>query len=196
MAEILEFEPPVNPQAIAFFDGQNIYRAVLKRFGCTHPDYDPKALAQEICTAKGWVLKETRFYTGVPLITDDPSWHHFWRAKLLQMQLDLIYVFSKPLRGGREKGIDVRIAIDIVKMARRRLYDVALIFSEDQDFAEVAEEIRAIAQEQARWIKAASAFPCPVGVSVRGIDKTDWIKIDKPTYDLCIDPKDYRPTTP
>jgi hypothetical protein len=112
------------------------------------------------------------------------------------MQLDSIYVFSKPLRSGREKGIDVRIALDIVKMARRRLYDVALIFSEDQDFAEVADEIIAIAQEQSRWIKAASAFPCPAGVSVRGIDKTDWIQIDKPTYDLCIDPRDYRLAQP
>jgi uncharacterized LabA/DUF88 family protein len=189
-------QPPINPQAIAFFDGQNIYRSVLRQFGCTHPDYDPQALAQKICVAQGWVLKETRFYTGVPGVLEDPFWHQFWRAKFIQMRRDSVYIFSKPLRSGREKGVDVRIAIDVVRMARRKEYDVALIFSQDQDFSEVAEEITVIAQEQGRWIKAASAFPCSSGLNSRGIDKTDWIKIDKPTYDLCIDPRDYRPRRP
>jgi hypothetical protein len=46
-------QAPINPQAIAFFDGQNLYRSVLRRFGCSHPDYDPKGLAQGICVAQG-----------------------------------------------------------------------------------------------------------------------------------------------
>ena len=49
---------------------------------------------------------------------------------------------------GEEKGIDVRIAL-----AHRHEYDVALVFSQDQDLSEVAEEIRAIARVQRRWIK-------------------------------------------
>jgi hypothetical protein len=73
---------------------------------------------------------------------------------------------------------------------------VALIFSQDQDLSEVAEEIRTIAQEQNRWIKVASAFPFAAGAKIRGINKTDWIRIDKATYDLCIDPRDYRPLRP
>jgi hypothetical protein len=44
-------------------------------------------------------------------------------------------------------------------MARLREYDVALLFSQDNDFAEAAEEIRAIAIEKRRWIKIASAYP-------------------------------------
>jgi hypothetical protein len=28
---------------------------------------------------------------------------------------------------------------------------------------------------------------------VRGIDKTDWVQIDRATYDQCIDARDYRP---
>jgi hypothetical protein len=95
---------------------------------------------------------------------------------------------------GEEKGIDVRIAIDIIRMAHRQECDVALVFSQDQDLSEVAKEIRQIAGEQDRWIKIASAFPLsPTSRNRRGIDKTDWIPIDRATYDSCLDPRDHRP---
>lgn len=51
---------------------------------------------------------------------------------------------------GEEKGIDVRIAIEMIRLAHHNLYDVAVLFSQDQDFAEVAKEIRTIAHEQDR----------------------------------------------
>jgi len=95
---------------------------------------------------------------------------------------------------GEEKGIDVRLAIDVIRLAHRGVFDVALIFSQDQDLSEVAQEIRQIADEQTRWIKVASAFPSsPTLDNRRGIDKTDWIRIDRATYDSCLDRRDYRP---
>jgi hypothetical protein len=72
--------------------------------------------------------------------------------------------------------------------------DVALIFSQDQELSEVAEEIRTIALEQDRWIKVACAFPVsPTTINRRGINKTDWIQIDRALYDACLDRRDYRP---
>jgi hypothetical protein len=121
-----------------------------------------------------------------------------------------VHIFSRPLRyrnrmvtlpdgtqhtflAGEEKGIDVRIAVDVIRLAHRRSYDVALILSQDQDLSEVAEEIRVIAKEQGRWIKIASAFPfSPTSRNPRGINKTDWIRVDRPTYDACLDRRDYR----
>ena len=82
----------------------------------------------------------------------------------------------------------------VIRTARQNDLDVAIIFSQDQDFSEVADEIRALAQEQGRWMKIASAFPTsPTSGNKRGINGTDWIKIDRATYDACIDPRDYRP---
>ena len=93
-----------------------------------------------------------------------------------------------------EKGIDVRIALDVISGARNRSYDVAIIFSQDQDLAEVASEIRTIANEQRRWIKIACAFlDSPTAHNRRGINITDWLRIDRAMYDRCIDPRDYRP---
>jgi uncharacterized LabA/DUF88 family protein len=39
-----------------------------------------------------------------------------------------------------EKGIDVRIAIDVIRLAHRNAYDVALLFSQDQDLSELCVE--------------------------------------------------------
>ena len=89
--------------------------------------------------------------------------------------------------------IDVRIALDVISLAYGRAYDVALVMSQDQDLSEVAEEIRTIAREQRRWIKLASAFPqSPASRNRRGINKTDWIRIDRALYDRCLDRRDYR----
>lgn len=94
---------------------------------------------------------------------------------------------------GDEKGIDVRLALDVIRLAHRQELDVAILFCRDQDLSEVADEIRVIAQEQGRWIKVVSAYPSSPAVKFRGIDKTDWFKIDRATYDACIDKRDYRP---
>jgi len=202
---------PSHKCATAFVDGQNLFHAAREAFGYTYPNYDVLALARAICLAQGWSLKQVRFYTGVPDAGDDPSWHGFWSNKLAMMGRQGVVVYSRSLRyrnrkvhlpdgtehtylAGEEKGIDVRIALDVIRMAHRREYDVAVIMSQDQDLSEVAEEIRTIAREQDRWIKIACAFPfSPTTRNRRGIDKTDWVFIDRATYDACIDRRDYRP---
>ena len=95
---------------------------------------------------------------------------------------------------GEEKGIDVRISLDIIRHAYQESFDVALVFSQDQDLSEVADELRAMSIKQGRWIKMASAFHVsPTSSNRRGINNTEWIKIDRETYNSCIDPRDYRP---
>jgi uncharacterized LabA/DUF88 family protein len=96
-----------------------------------------------------------------------------------------------------EKGVDIRIALDILKLAFANAYDVAVVFSQDQDLSEVAEEIPAIARLQRRWIKSACAFPdSAASHNHRGINRTQWVPIDKAIYDACIDPFDYRTGVP
>jgi uncharacterized LabA/DUF88 family protein len=204
---------PTEPQvkkAFVFIDGQNLYCAARDAFGYHYPNYDIQLLSKTVCSTQGWDLKEIHFYTGVPDPQDDGFWHNFWSKKLSFMGRAGIKMFSRPLRYhnkhfkcpvckkdytslvGHEKGIDVRIALDIIRLAHERLYDVAVIFSQDQDLREVAEEVRKISIEQGRWIKIVSAFPVSPTYKYRGIDKTDWIKIDKNLYDQCIDTRDYR----
>lgn len=81
----------------------------------------------------------------------------------------------------------------MIALAHRCEYDVALVMGQDQDLSEVAEEIRTIAREQRRWIKIACAFPqSSDSRNRRGINKTDWIRINRKLYDQCRDLRDYR----
>jgi uncharacterized LabA/DUF88 family protein len=202
---------PTIKRAFAFFDGQNLFYAAREAFGYSHPNYDPKLLAEGVCTSKGWSVSGVYFYTGVPSAADKPEWNAFWTAKMAVMGTRGIRTFSRPLRYrnqtvtqrdgsttvtlvGQEKGVDVRIALDIVRFALEGLYDVALIFSQDQDLSEAVQDVRKISIHQDRWIKCACAFPTsPTTPKARGINSTEWFRIDRPTYDACIDPNDYRP---
>jgi uncharacterized LabA/DUF88 family protein len=141
----LNVEPAVK-RTISFIDGQNLFYAVKEAFGYTYPNYEPVSLVTHVCDLQGWQLTQIRFYTGIPDKSDNPFWNHFWTAKLAVMGKRGIHVFSRSLRyrnqtvrlpdssdftflTGQEKGIDVRLALDAVRLARREPYDVALIFS-------------------------------------------------------------------
>ena len=110
-----------------------------------------------------------------------------------------VYVFTRELRYSaekpREKGIDVRLALDIVRLARKNEYDVAIIFSQDAVLEEAVDEVISIQRETKRHIHLESAFPFVTKKQrySRGLNKTDWIRITKEMYDQCIDSRDYRP---
>lgn len=203
---------PETKRVAAFVDGQNLFHAAKQAFGSSFPDYDPVALARAVCELQdGWELRELRFYTGVPDVQDDAFWHQFWNSKLAVMGTRGVHTYRRSLRyhqrlvkapdgsefsirEGHEKGIDVRLALDVIRLALDNAFDVALVFSQDQDLSEIADEIRSIGRRNSRWLKIASAFPArPDSVNPRGINKTDWIPIDQATYERCLDPLDHRP---
>jgi uncharacterized LabA/DUF88 family protein len=207
------FIEPAIKRTYVFFDGQNLYYASKEAFGYRYPNYAPWLLAKTVCQQQGWQLDKIFFYTGVPSASDNPFWNHFWTKKLAVMGTRGVSVYSRELRYrnksiilpdgaetsiliGQEKGIDIRIALDIISHALDGAFDVALVFSQDEDLSEVADDVRKISMNQSRWIKIASAFPIsPTSRNTRGINKTDWIKINKDMYDSCIDKNDYRKIT-
>ena len=202
-------QAPAKPRSIAFVDGQNLFNAAKEAFGYTYPNYDVLKLAQEVASMGDWLLIETRFYSGIPE-RSDPR-HAFWGNKLSALGRQGVVLFSRSLRYHQEdvtlpdgstskarvpveKGVDIRLALDLVRLALANRFDVAIIFSQDQDYSEAAKEIRSISKTANRWIKVVSAFPSSQSArNRRGIELTDWIRIDKATYDRCIDPADYRP---
>jgi uncharacterized LabA/DUF88 family protein len=207
-------EEPLTKRAIAFIDGQNLFYGAKDAFGYRWPNYDVDKITRAVCSQQGWQCDGVQFYTGVPEPHDHSFWNHFWNAKLAAMGTRGVKVFRRALRyrnqtvrlpaGGthtflvaQEKGIDIRIALDVVHATRANLCDVALVFSQDQDLSEAADEVRAIAMDQKRWFKIASAYPfSPTTQNKRGINKTDWIRVGRATYDACLDPVDYRPKCP
>ncbi len=199
-------EPSIK-RASFFIDGQNLFPGVKEAFGYPYPNYNIKKLSEKICEIHKWEIKDISFYTGIPDEKISPDWHYFWTTKMSVMGNMGIKTFSRklqysnvsndrsdPILAGREKGIDIRIALDVTRTVFEDGCDVAIIFSQDQDLSEVAKEVRHISKREKRWIKIASAFPVsPTSKNNRGINNTDWIKIERKIYDDCIDTRDYRP---
>ena len=196
--------PPLSPRAIAFIDGQNLFASARDAFAIRTPSLDVVALSRAVAAARGWELAEVRFYSGVPTVKDNERLHDAWTSQLRGMRARGVDVTVRPLRRHRkrvrlddgrtvegavleEKGIDVRIALDVVRAVAEDRCDVILLFSQDQDFAEVALEVRTMSRERQRWLKIASAFPVGDGtVNRRGVDRTDWLPIDRATYESCL----------
>ncbi len=136
----------------AFFDGQNIFHAARECFGYPKPNYDPIQLALRVTgLEKDRTLVGLNFYTGIHSNEIRPDLNQFWHRKLesikyrgekLGIQVKAIsrplkYAFVDDLKNPgkkyplpREKGIDVRLALDMVRLARYRQFDVAIIFSQ------------------------------------------------------------------
>lgn len=202
-------EEPEAKYAMAFIDGQNLFRHAMTTFGHYHPNYDPIKLHKAVCAANGWTPNLVRFYTGTPSHQANEMWHGYWANRVLAMKRSGIHVTTRQIKYSdetvindgkeitasvpREKGIDVRLALDVVSLARKKQFNVAVIYSQDQDLAEIVSEVKEIAKEQNRWVKVACAFPFGPNSSYRrGIDGTDWFKMDREFYDACLDERDYR----
>ncbi|EDL49449.1 NYN domain-containing protein [Erythrobacter sp. SD-21] len=198
-----------SPVATGFIDGQNLFKQAKRLFGHREPNFDPVALHREVSRMAGFAPGPVRVYTGIPAANRQPRWHLFWNNKIQAMKRAGVTVTTRPLRyrkrqlfdedgevetitQAEEKGIDIRIALDLVRMARREELDAAIIYSQDQDLNEVVSEIEAISQLQGREIPLASAFPWASQTHFdRGIARTQWLRIDQETYGSCVDPADY-----
>ena len=126
---------PENKSAVSFFDGQNLFHHAKAAFGHNHPNFDPQKLSDAVCRANGWTNRGVRFYTGIPTAERSPMWHGYWNNRLLAMKRSGIVVTSRTLHYrtesvelsdgcsqdvyvAREKGIDLRLGLDAVRLPR------------------------------------------------------------------------------
>jgi uncharacterized LabA/DUF88 family protein len=211
------------PRVCAFVDGQNLYRAALNAYGPTHrtPRYDVLALTEKIAELEELgEVTDVMFYTGIHS-TKKPALREFWVKKLAAMGRQVgangarVHPYARQLQytreervredgtteewfAGHEKGIDVKMALDMVRMARTGQHEVCVIFSQDCDFSEAVAEARAIAAEHGRSLEMVCAFPVATagGARTRGIPGTRHVGVPKVTYESCLDRRSYWPPRP
>lgn len=141
-----------------FFDGKNH----MKDFGRTDDRrwLDHGALAAWVVQRVGGTeLASAHYYTGVPSATDEPS----PRRALADMLRDLenldgffVHRFQRQVTTWncsscghaevftREKQVDTSLVADIVLMAARGAFDVAVVFSGDQDLTPAIDAVHAL----------------------------------------------------
>lgn len=161
-----------------FFDGRNARGAAAKAFDSDElADFSPRLLARQVCEAQGWQLASVSYYIGLPgegrLVRGESRAD--WEMRLSHWRRQGVRVVTRPLSGrNKEKGIDVRLALDMTWQFRRGHYDIALIFSQDQDFQEVVDELREIGRLEGRRVLTVCAFPGREDPKFnRGIDNVD-----------------------
>ncbi len=192
-------------RTIVFIDGQNLYHLAKRAWGSvgrsvySWPSYDVKKLSNALVNEKdGRTLVEIRFYTGVPDPRVGPNqefWHGFWSNKIRHLRRQGIHVYRGRVNvGGQEKGVDVSLAIDLIRATYEYQYEAAIIVSQGSDFGPAIRLAKQIAKGQSRMLAFESRYPVGPGRrSRRGVPGTTWRPIDKDTYDACQDPRDYRP---
>ncbi len=193
-----------NLNVIVFFDGQNIYRSAKDAWHIpydettrkyTWPCYDVRTLSEKLTIPNAnRCLTQIRFYTGVPSTTQNIHWHDFWINKLQFLRSRDIEVYKGRINeSGQEKGVDVKITIDLIHLTFKKQFDIAIIVSQDRDFEPAVKLSKEIAAEQNRYINFESHYIIGnLRSSKRGIPGTIWKPIDKNTFDACYDTNEYR----
>ena len=195
-------------RTVVLFDGQNLYHGARDCWGPDDPYhwpcYDVEGLADALVSSEsGRTLAQTRFYTGVPALEQHglpPSparsdhWHYFWDNKLRHLGARGVYVYRGRINpGGQEKGVDVSIAIDLIRLTYEAAYDTAILVSSDSDLGPAVGLAKELSAEQKVQRHFESAFPYQEPHhKMRGVPGTVWRKISKGTYDACRDPREYR----
>jgi hypothetical protein len=190
----------------------NLFNCAKRCFGYRHPNCDHLKIVNAIVNIEaGRQLERATLYQGVPKAEHDAASNAWWNRKLamvgrsgvkverrnmklreLKITLDGIVHFEHTVPRLIEKGIDLKLGLDLVRYTNNQSYDVAIVFSQDGDLVEAVEEVHRIAKEQNRWVQVECAYPfAPVG-EWRPINRTVQRQITRVIYDACIDPTDYR----
>jgi len=126
-----------------FIDGSNFYHALKDKFG--RADLDFEVFASELCGERRLVRT---YYYNVPVDQErEPQRYADQRkffARLHQTPYLTLKLGRLVYRGGVpiEKGVDVRLATDMLNLAWKNVYDTAIIISGDGDFADAVEAVK------------------------------------------------------
>jgi hypothetical protein len=191
-------------RVVLFVDYQNVFNSARERFHRNGPrcsadgQIEPVRLGQLLASRRRRPsrLGEVRVYRGVPDPTRQPEANAANSRQTVAWTKDpLVSVFRRPLRYPRgwpaipaqEKGVDVALAIDMVRLALRREYDAAILFSTDTDLVPALEAIREIKAhvEVASW-RGSNPLRFPGGATL------PWCHfLSAGDYRQVADPRDY-----
>ena len=149
-----------------FIDGSNFYHALKNKFGVTSVDFE--ALGQKLSHSDRRLLR-VYYYNAAKQQQDDPEGdqQRFFAAlgkvSYLEVRLGRLERRDTGVRNLDpekrkqaeealgvalpdytlvEKGVDIKVAVDMVEMARKDIYDVAVLVTGDGDFAPAVNAVK------------------------------------------------------
>lgn len=129
-----------------FIDGSNICHSLKDECSRTDVDYGKFVT----CLADGRDLRRTYYYGALVDQTKDTKGYRDQQRFLaslrgvpyFEVRMGRLVYRNWPTSPPFEKGIDVRLATDMLTHAYKNNYDVALLVSADNDFADVLQAVK------------------------------------------------------
>lgn len=133
-------------RVMLFIDGSNLYRSLEDTCGRTDLDYRKLCLAlsggRELRRAYYYNARRDQSYEPERYVRQQRFFDYLRRVPKLEVKLvNLVYrgfPESRPI----QKGVDVRLATDMLVHAFRDHYDTAILVSGDADFAEAVQAVK------------------------------------------------------
>ena len=134
---------------MVFIDGSNFYHSLKKNFQTTKIDFE------KFCNYL--VEKDdliTIFYYTAPLHQkDDPSAYQSQQkflanlSKVKRLKVSLGRLERRENNHKVEKGVDVKLVVDLMKNAFENKFDKAILLSNDADFVPAIEEVQTLGKK-------------------------------------------------
>ena len=191
-----------------FLDYQNVLGTARHCF-CSAPlrapegQVDPLQLGQVLVSRRlrPSVLSQVRVYRGLPDATRQPEGYAAnerqaaaWAADPVVhvVRRSLRYPGSWPREKAQEKGVDVALAIDFVRLAAQGAYDVGILMSTDTDLLPALEAAQSIKTVGVR-IEVAAWFGNGANRRLTTGNQLPWChQLRRADYLAVHDPTDYR----
>lgn len=148
---------PERERVMIFIDGSNMYHNIMSNYGRANLDYYKFSLKLTNADRK---LIRTYYYNSPLDQVQNPAAYksqqrfYSYLYKTPQLEVKLGRLQKKPDGTSTEKGVDVKLAVDMLTKAYKNHYDVAILISGDGDFAQVVQEVK----DQAKHVELA-VFP-------------------------------------
>lgn len=170
----------MDERVMIFIDGSNAYHCFKAQFGKGNPDFGK--LSAALCEGRRHI--RTYYYTAMVNREDVPDMYarqqRFldWLRNMPYTEVKLGRLEKRP-GGVVEKGVDVKLATDMLYMAFRDTYDTAIIISGDGDFADVVRAVKNLGKH------VENAF-CRIGSSRLLRQECDrFVEIDEELFNQC-----------
>lgn len=136
---------------LIFIDGNNFYngiKALINDNSISLLKFDYTKFGEFLCKENTCV--EIRYYIGAITRSNDKKSEEMYANQqrliaLLQkhnVSVTLGTIIRHPDKTFHEKGVDVRIAVEMIRLARLNKYDKAILISSDTDLVPAVEEVQ------------------------------------------------------
>lgn len=135
----------MDERVVLFVDGSNFYHCLMDQFRRADVDFSKLALA--LCAGRRLIRT---YYYNAAVRREDGEERYQAQQKFFDSLKRVPYLDLRlgrlERRGGTvvEKGIDVKVATDMLWQAHNNVYDTAILVSGDADYVPAVEAVKAI----------------------------------------------------